>query len=156
MSAHRVTLTTTTLTFSLPDDFGRGWDYTHVHLYGAHHQWAGSYDRSEVRNFAHDALSRIAGVGSSSLYEGISCTVSFDVDSIEKATAIQQELQTLVDAFPAREEREISVCGAHNFDSEATECEPPARKWCACPSLPIWCIMCHWQHKPTQHWRERI
>lgn len=116
-----VELGATTLTFSLPDDFGTGWEYTNVSLYGASHAWAGSYNKSENENFAVDVLMNLSGIESSSIFVGQSCTVDFKVNTISEAEAIQLRLQAVVDAFPAVPERQISVRGSNFFDSKVTE-----------------------------------
>lgn len=117
----KVTLSQMALTFSLPDDFGSGWDYENITLYGPGHAWAGSYNRQENANFAHEALHRIQGIDQTSLYVGTSCTARFVVEKIEEASEIQSRLQALVDAFPRRENREITVRGSHFYDAEVTE-----------------------------------
>ena len=117
----KVTLGRTTLTFALPDDFGRGWGYRRHVLYGPGHAWAGSYDRSESGNFAFEALHRLSGGVRTTIQENVICTVDFEVDSMAEASAIQQQLQALVDAFPVMADREICVRGSHNFDSEVAE-----------------------------------
>lgn len=116
-----VQLTALSLTFSLPDDFGRGWDYRNVILYGASHAWSGSYDRDEDANFAHEALHRVAGLESSSLYVGTSCTVTFDVGSLAEEAGIRERLKRVVDAFPVRPERSITVRGANYWDALVTD-----------------------------------
>ncbi|WP_157896770.1 hypothetical protein [Acidovorax carolinensis] len=119
--SRKVALSSTTLTFALPDDFGRGWDYTRVVLHAASHAWAGSYDRSVNENFAHEALQRVTGIDGSSLYVGMNCTATFQVNSISEASAIQSRLQEIVDAFPPRDNRDITVRGSNYFDSVVTE-----------------------------------
>ena len=116
-----VSLSETTLTFSLPDDFGAGWEYVNQRLHGASHAWAGSYDKSESANFAHEALMQVQGVDSSYLATGMTCNVSFVVNDIAEAVAIQSRLQAVVDAFESRPERSISVRGANFYDSKVTE-----------------------------------
>ena len=116
-----VSLAETTLTFSLPDDFGLGWEYTNMRLYGAHHAWAGSYDKSESANFAHDALMQLPEVQSSYLCIGLTCNVDCKVTALTEAAAIQSRLQAVVDAFENRPERQISVRGSNFYDARVTE-----------------------------------
>lgn len=116
-----VSLSETTLTFSLPDDFGAGWEYVNQRLHGASHAWAGSYDKSESANFAHEALMQVQGVDSSYLATGMTCNVSFVVNDIAEAVAIQSRLQAVVDAFESKPERSISVRGSNFYDSKVTE-----------------------------------
>lgn len=116
-----VALAETTLTFSLPDDFGMGWEYTNVRLYGQHHAWAGSYDKSESGNFAHEALMQLPEVTSAYLQVGLTCNVDVKVNAIAEAAAIQSRLQAVVDAFAVRPERQICVRGSNFYDSQVTE-----------------------------------
>ena len=116
-----VSLTQITLTFSLPDDFGKGWDYEVVQLYSASHSWAGSYEKTLSGNFAHLALMQVQGVRSSYLSPGWACNVDFTVNDIAEAAAIQTRLQDIVDAFENRPERNISVRGSNFYDYKVTE-----------------------------------
>lgn len=120
-ASRAVSLSETTLTFSLPDDFGAGWEYVNQRLHGASHAWAGSYDKSESANFAHEALMQVQGVDSSYLATGMTCNVSFVVNDIAEAVAIQSRLQAVVDAFESKPERSISVRGSNFYDSKVTE-----------------------------------
>jgi len=120
-ASRAVSLSETTLTFSLPDDFGAGWEYVNQRLHGASHSWAGSYDKSESANFAHEALMQVQGVVSSYLATGMTCNVSFVVNDIAEAAAIQSRLQAVVDAFESKQQRSISVRGSNFYDSSVTE-----------------------------------
>jgi hypothetical protein len=135
MKRQKVSLSQLTLTFSLPDDFGSGWDYRKVMLYGAGHAWAGSYNRDENENFAHETLHRMPGVDQTSLHVGTSCTVSFMVNNINEASEIQLRLQAIVDAFPQRESRDITVRGSHFYDSEVTEHDAAGKEVIQMPFL---------------------
>lgn len=112
-----------TLTFSLPSDFGVGWGYTNVRLYGASHAWAGSYDKSENGNFAHEVLMQLPEVTSANLEAGPTCSVDVEINTntLAEAAAIQSRLQAVVDAFAALPERCISVRGSNFYDSKVTE-----------------------------------
>ena len=118
-----VTLTHRTLIFSLPDDFVSGWEYRSVHLFAQGHAWAGSYDKDEMRNFAHEVLLQMPGIESSYLAVGLSCTVEFKVpvEDMNASEAISSSLQTVIDAFDNRPERTISVRGSNFYDSKVTE-----------------------------------
>ena len=118
-----VTLTHRTLIFSLPDDFGSGWEYRNVKLFGQGHAWAGSYDKDETGNFAHDVLLQVQGIQSSYLAVGLSCIVDFKVpiEDMTSAEVISSRLQSVVDAFDNRPERTISVRGSNFYDAKVTE-----------------------------------
>ena len=64
---------------------------------------------------------QVQGVDSSYLATGMTCNVSFVVNDIAEAVAIQSRLQAVVDAFESRPERSISVRGANFYDSKVTE-----------------------------------
>lgn len=112
-----------TLNFTLPDDFGQGWGYTNVILYGASEAYAGSYKSEQLANFAHEALLQLPEIDSSYLEPGLSCNVDVKVDSLADAAAIQERLQAVVDAFKVRPDRMITVRGSHFYDSKVTEYE---------------------------------
>jgi hypothetical protein len=116
-----VKLSALTLRFSLPNDFGRGWDYDRVHIHGHGHQYAGEYDRTEIENFAYDALHRIPGIGATNLYRLMNCSVEFDVESLKEANAIQEKLIEVVKAFPNKTQNHISVRGSFFDDCKVTE-----------------------------------
>ncbi|HDR9758719.1 hypothetical protein KDX16_32020 [Burkholderia vietnamiensis] len=117
----KVSLASMSLKFQLPDDFGAGWDYRRVICYPQGHAYAGSYDRDEIGNFAHDALGRIEGLSESALYVGANCNATFEVDSLAEANGIETALQRIVDAFPVRPERHIDIRGANHWDSRVSE-----------------------------------
>lgn len=116
-----VSLSGTTVTFTLPDDFGQGWDYTNVSLYGASHAWAGSYNKSEGENFAHEVLLQMPEIESSYLAVGLDCNVKCTIADLSEAAAIQTRLQAVVDAFSVRPAREISIRGSNFYDGKVTE-----------------------------------
>lgn len=122
--SRKVELSGTTLTFSLPDDFGIGWDYSYIRVYGASHQWAGSYDKTEVANFAHEALLKLPEVNAANLMIGLSCSVECQVTDVAAVVELQSRLQAVVDAFPVQPERQISIRGSHFYDSKVTEYDP--------------------------------
>ena len=119
-----VALAATTLTFSLPIDFGKGWEYSNAILYGASHAWAGSYNKTESENFAHEALMLLPEIESSYLHVGLNCNVDCKVTALSDVAAIMGRLQAVVDAFSVRPEREISVRGSNFYDCKVTEYDP--------------------------------
>lgn len=116
-----VSMAETKITFSLPDDFGEGWEYDNVVLFGSSHQWGGSYNKTESGNFAHDVLLQLKEIDSSFLCVGLTCNVECKVKTISDAAEIQARLQKVVDAFSVRPTRQISVRGSNFYDSKVTE-----------------------------------
>jgi hypothetical protein len=109
-SENTVSLASVKLTFTLPDDFGTGWAYSHLFNH-----------RRETENFAHQALWRIEGLDETNLYVGTSCSASFIVESMSEASAIEARLQALVEAFPARVQRQTCARGMHYAETIVSE-----------------------------------
>ena len=105
-----VSLDAVSATFDLPIDFGDGWNYQKVFVTGL----------SEYGNFAQDILLTQPYVESVSIRSGLRCSVDVQVDEANFVASIRHmlnDIQSIVDAFPPREDRVISIqySAAHNF-----------------------------------------
>lgn len=112
----KVLLASSTLNFSLPENFGFGWDYDTP------------WDR-QPQNFAYDAVLRMNGVTGAEFFRTPGGSVSFRVDSLDAAKMIETELQRIVEAFPVRSERWIVVVGDDYSDATVSERLPHAQEY---------------------------
>lgn len=122
-AARRVLVGGLSATLTLPDDFGEGWEYRNVRLFGQGHAYAGSYQGEDLENFAHDALQRIDGIAETTICPGLDCRVRIEYQDFSEVEVMRSKLQALVDAFPPRKGPDVTVRGSNFYDSKVTLCD---------------------------------
>ncbi|WP_321935344.1 hypothetical protein [Paraburkholderia sp. J8-2] len=107
-TSRKVSLSSLTLNFSLPRDFGAGWQYT------------SAWD-SQAGNFALDVVHRLKGLAETEFHLGEGCVASFRVQALDEAREFEKALQNIVDAFQPRPARWITIAGQNYWDARVTE-----------------------------------